>query len=405
MKTERTIGKNQVTTMTVFKKQKSWFINNWRLQNYLLFKKRVNRICMLFAKCINQLQSIHPINGMQFMGFMQLYTEPHSNPCDILHDINEIKHIINLSTSCDIPKITVYQKEGNDSTGQWFKGEPIWNTIKQNNLTSAGLQYPGTNANCGGRIINGTDLSGYPTYYKPIYHFDWPFQDRINLTIDLLNSNEPNYDLVLLYFEQPDHHGHVFGPISDEVVNAVQLMDEYIGKLMTQMEENGLLDITDVILFSDHGMTSIEKYNPETYLNEDSKIIVINESVFPFDEVIIRDYAPVMGVYLKDNSERFSDVNEAMDLMRDAMVHNGDKPGIYSNGNNIESDRIPDFIVDAELGYMFYVKGYYSPNTSLGTHGYNNSKEDMFGIFMARGPSFKNGYVVDDNYLENTFES
>eukprot|EP01084_Bolivina_argentea_P078620 142677_1 len=303
------------------------------------------------------------------------------------------------------------QKQGdNDSNGLWFKGEPIWNTIKQKQLTSAGLQYPGSAAYCNGRIINGTDLSGYPTYYKPKYDFNWDFQDRINLSIKLLNSSEPNYDLILLYFEQPDHDGHKYGPESDNVVQTVQMMDLYIGNLMKQMEENKLLDITDIILLSDHGMTNIEKYNAETYLNYDSKIIVVNTSVFPFDEVIIRDWSPIMGVYLKENSIFNGDVLQAMDLMRDAMIHNGDKCKIYENGyipyityNNVNdyNNRVPDFIVDAELGYMFYVEGYFTPNSSLGTHGYNNSKHDMFGIFMAHGPSFKSGYIVEEEYLEN----
>merc|ERR1712157_199993 len=80
----------------------------------------------------------------------------------------------------------------------------------------------------------------------------------------------------------------------------------------------------------------------------------------------------------------------------------GDHCGIYRNGkipyveyNNIHeyNDRIPDFIVDSEVGYSIFVDGYHVP-TLHGTHGFNNSADDMQAIFMAMGPSFKSGEQV-----------
>merc|ERR1712130_956126 len=99
------------------------------------------------------------------------------------------------------------------------------------------------------------------------------------------------------------------------------------------------------------------------------KIIVIDANVFPFDnsdDVIIRDFSPIMGVYLNQSSERFADVEDAMALMRQAIIQNGDKCQIYKNGeipyieyNDIHSyhHRVPDFIVDSDLGYMIVESG------------------------------------------------
>lgn len=108
--------------------------------------------------------------------------------------------------------------DGEDSSGKWFIGEPIWNTIKLKGLNAAALQYPASTANCGGRTVDGMDISGYPTYHRPEYDSNWPFEERINMTVDMLLSDDPVYDLVLLYFEQPDHDGHVYGPESQEVL-------------------------------------------------------------------------------------------------------------------------------------------------------------------------------------------
>ena len=298
--------------------------------------------------------------------------------------------------------------QANDSSGEWFYGEPIWNTIKLKGLKSAALQWPGSEAHCGGRTVNGMDLSGYPSLYKHHYDQNWGYESRINLTVDLLSGSDPIIDLVLLYFEEPDSFGHQYGPNSQEVFDVVQEMDDYIGSLMEKMEKMDLLDVTDIILLSDHGMTDIERYDEETYLDEDSKIIVVDTSIFPFDtnDVIIKDWTPIMGVYLNRSSERFADVEDAMALMREAIVHNKDKCKIYKNGdipyetyNNVNSDRMPDFIIDSDLGYSIFVDGYSVPDI-LGTHGSNNSEDDMQAIFMARGPSFKSGVMIDER-IEN----
>merc|ERR1719474_1368226 len=93
-----------------------------------------------------------------------------------------------------------------------------------------------------------------------------------------------------------------------------------------------------------------------------------------------------------------------MALMESAIIHNKGHCRIYRNGqipyieyNDIHEyhDRIPDFIVDSENGYSIFVDGHSVPDL-LGTHGFNNSADDMQAIFMAVGPSFKSGKVIEE---------
>ena len=109
-------------------------------------------------------------------------------------------------------------------------------------MTSAALQYPGSSANCGGRKIktNGIekDLSGYPHYYRPNYDRNWDFNLRAEKALQLLLSDDPIYDLVLLYFEQPDSAGHGYGPLSNQVSANITELDNIVGYLMDKLEKH-----------------------------------------------------------------------------------------------------------------------------------------------------------------------
>ena len=73
-------------------------------------------------------------------------------------------------------------------------------------------------------------------------------------------TNE-NLNFITLYFPEPDHTGHRYGPDSPEVTEKVEKMDGILGYLMMKLEENRLTDKVNVIVTSDHGMHSIDVKN------------------------------------------------------------------------------------------------------------------------------------------------
>ena len=106
------------------------------------------------------------------------------------------------------------------------------------------------------------------------------FGEMYNLTI--LNATERTdamihwftrtinpINLGLLYFPEPDEIGHAYGPDSDEVNNVIKgRLNEALGYLKKSLEDASMLDTTNIIITSDHGMTTMTNYiNLDDYLN------------------------------------------------------------------------------------------------------------------------------------------
>ncbi len=62
-----------------------------------------------------------------------------------------------------------------------------------------------------------------------------------------------NPRLTFIHLNQTDHWGHKYGHGSEKYIQAVNRVDDLVGKLMKRLKRNGELDKTIVILTSDHG--------------------------------------------------------------------------------------------------------------------------------------------------------
>jgi ectonucleotide pyrophosphatase/phosphodiesterase family protein 5 len=71
-------------------------------------------------------------------------------------------------------------------------------------------------------------------------------------------------NLVMLYFEEPDTHAHIFGLDSNIVDNLIQKLDNITFYLEQQLERNHLSDKVHVIHLSDHGMINVK---PPNFIN------------------------------------------------------------------------------------------------------------------------------------------
>lgn len=57
---------------------------------------------------------------------------------------------------------------------------------------------------------------------------------------------------------QVDQQGHAFGPASDEVTSYLTYVDDFVKSVQEQLEARHLADVVDLIVVSDHGMTSTD---------------------------------------------------------------------------------------------------------------------------------------------------
>jgi alkaline phosphatase D len=136
--------------------------------------------------------------------------------------------------------------------GGWYSGTPLWSLAESQGMRTACLFWPGSEA----------EIAGYrPTWYA---RFDNKTegtaaveQARIDDAIALLKlpaAERPH--LITIYYSEPDHEGHQFGPDAAETHAAVTKMDGLVGKLKSALDATGLP--IDLVVVSDHGMAHVE---------------------------------------------------------------------------------------------------------------------------------------------------
>ncbi|GFQ77427.1 hypothetical protein TNCT_312051, partial [Trichonephila clavata] len=104
---------------------------------------------------------------------------------------------------------------------------------------------------------------GKPTFCRKYKYvgYSWPTvnedtQEALLTALQLLENNE--IQLVQLYYEPVDFYGHKFGPNSIERKKAVKDIDSLLDLAQREMASRGLLDKVNMVVLSDHGMTSTD---------------------------------------------------------------------------------------------------------------------------------------------------
>jgi alkaline phosphatase D len=136
--------------------------------------------------------------------------------------------------------------------GKWYSGTPLWSLAESQGMRTACIFWPGSEA----------EIAGYrPTWYAQFDNTTQATpavqQARIDDAVALLKlpvADRPH--LVTIYYSEPDHEGHEFGPDAPETRAAVLKVDALIGKLKAAMDATGLP--IDLVVVSDHGMVHVE---------------------------------------------------------------------------------------------------------------------------------------------------
>ncbi|HVC46515.1 MAG TPA: ectonucleotide pyrophosphatase/phosphodiesterase [Terracidiphilus sp.] len=131
--------------------------------------------------------------------------------------------------------------------GQWYRGVPLWSLAESQGMRTACFFWPGSEAKIAGFL---------PTYSL---RFNDKIDDnaRIGQVIAWLNlppAERPHF--ITLYYSEPDHEGHEFGPDAPETRAAVRKVDGLVGRLKSALDATGLP--VDLVVVSDHGMAKTE---------------------------------------------------------------------------------------------------------------------------------------------------
>jgi alkaline phosphatase D len=136
--------------------------------------------------------------------------------------------------------------------GSWYSGVPLWSLAESQGMRTASLFWVGSEAK-----IAGFRPTWYATFDSKVDSTPEGQQARIDDTIALLKlppADRPHF--ITIYFSEPDHEGHEYGPDAPETRAAVLKMDAIVGKLHAALKATHLP--VDLVVVSDHGMVKSE---------------------------------------------------------------------------------------------------------------------------------------------------
>lgn len=262
----------------------------------------------------------------------------------------------------------------------WWQGEPIWTTAERAGLTSAIMFWLGSEVEHDGL---------QPTIWTPYQH-DKPYQERVDEVLAWYDApSEDRPRLAAVYFDRVDSIGHRHGPENEAVASAVAEVDGYVAQLVEGLEARGLLDTTNIIIVSDHGMAQ---------LSEDRLIAI--DAWIDFDRVYSPDVegrrgadaSPYVSIFMEDGDQA------AIDDAYAAINGAGHDHVVAYKAHEMPASfhfdhptRGPDLFVLADAGWSLVAPSLErSPRRPVmgGTHGYDNMDPIMGATFVAAGPRF-----------------
>ncbi|KAM5229225.1 ectonucleotide pyrophosphatase/phosphodiesterase family member 3 [Ctenodactylus gundi] len=294
-----------------------------------------------------------------------LYPESHGIIDNNMYDVNFNK---NFSLS---------SKEKNNPA--WWSGQPIWLTAMYQGLKAAAYYWPGSDV-----AINGS----FPSIYRN-YSGSVPYEVRVSTLLqwlDLPKAERPSF--YTIYVEEPDSAGHRSGPVSADVVKALQLVDNAFGMLMEGLKQRDLHNCVNLILLADHGMD-------QTYCDK----VEYMTDYFPQINFYMYE-GPAARIRTRNIPQDFFNFNSE-EIVKNLSCRKPDQhfkpyltpdlPKRLHYANHVRIDKVHLMIERQWLAVRFVTSSY----CGGGNHGYNNEFKSMEAIFLAHGPSFKEKTEVE----------
>jgi predicted AlkP superfamily pyrophosphatase or phosphodiesterase len=250
----------------------------------------------------------------------------------------------------------------------WDEAEPIWVTAEKNNIRTATMFWPGSEA----------PVQGVRPHDWRIFDRSFAAERRVQTVIDWLArpvGERPKF--VTLYFDDVDHAGHVYGPEAKETNDAIAKVDAAIGNLWNAISKLNLK--ADVIVVSDHGRAAVNE-----------KRTIRLDQIAPAGS-----YRMLYGgayAALEPAAGQKAALASAL-LQPHPHMQCWPKENIPSQFHYGENPRVPAFICLAETGWQILDRAPKS-GFSGGAHGFDPNAPEMRALFLAAGPDFLSGVKI-----------
>jgi predicted AlkP superfamily pyrophosphatase or phosphodiesterase len=261
---------------------------------------------------------------------------------------------------------------------RWWLADTFWVTTEKQNIKTGVVMWPGSEVKIGG--------------FLPSFHTKYSSRagnvDRVRMILDMIDDSSKNPSFIAAYFQRLDDLGHELGPNDPEIPKEIRNSSSSLQYLMEQLGVRNLLNHTDVIVVSDHGMAQVNNY-------------VLLDDVVPnfMDRVFVYEWqASKTPICVICNLEvrNPSEIDSIMMLLNaDSGITCYLKNDIPDGWNVKTSQRVGQIMCVSKNGIVMTLKSQTSWRP-LGEHGYDNASENMKAIFLAQGPSFQKKVVLDE---------
>ena len=257
---------------------------------------------------------------------------------------------------------------------RWWGGEPIWVTAVRQGRRAASFFWPGSDV-----AIQGVR----PHYYRA-YDRTVSSAERVRHVLRWLSlRGEYSLPLITLYLDDVDYASHEYGPDAPETDSAIASVDGAVGALVGGIKTMGLEHRVNLVVVSDHGMARVD-LRQVVYLDD----FIDAGSIDAIDLGPFVSLAPV-AVSAEEVYRRLSRAHPRLAVYRKWEV-----PTAYHYRSH---PRIPPIIGVLSDGWTATTRSAAAERerVSLGEHGYPPERESMRAIFLADGPAFRDGVVVE----------
>lgn len=214
-------------------------------------------------------------------------------------------------------------------------------------------------------------------------------QGRINLLLDNISSN---IDLYLLYLADSDTYGHLYGPNSSKMKNAMAEMDKKLKNLIKAFTKKK--KDTKFIVLGDHGMLEVNKYLDLIKIIKENTSLKINKDFIVFlDSTIARFWC--------FNEKSKIEIKEL--LSHEPFLKYGtiiDKQIAKEFNIPYKDKRYGDIIWWANPGVLIFPDYFHKYKRYKGMHGYNPKDENGHGFCIISYKRCKNTIIEEGELID-----
>jgi predicted AlkP superfamily pyrophosphatase or phosphodiesterase len=257
---------------------------------------------------------------------------------------------------------------------RWWGGEPMWVTVQRQGRRAASYFWPGSEA----------PIDGVLPHWFMRYDSEVPHDVRVRQVLDWLRlpaESVPSF--TTLYFSVVDGAAHRFGPEAPQTDSAITRVDSAITALWRGIQQSPLRNRINLILVSDHGMAATSR----------DRVIVLDDYLDAASYHAV-DFNPVAMLVPRSGLE-----NQVYERLRQAphlTVYR--KAELPARWHFRDHPRVTPIVAVADEGWSITTRENFDRNRSFGVggnHGYDNRLPSMRASFLAIGPAFVAGKVVD----------